>query len=300
MTSLRLDSLPPLTRPAVVVGFSGWPDAAEVGSGAVAFLIRVLGASRFASIDPEPYFVFGETRPSSLVLDAGGRVLSWPSSEFFAAHDPSGRDLLLFLGREPSVRWPDFVDTLLDLAESLDGSPLFTLGGTYDRVSHRGDARVSAWSPTMELRHVLARMEVPFSAYEGPTSIQTALVEGCRRRGLPCASLWGHAPHYVTGVPNPKVVHALLRRLAALLGLDVDLTALAAAGDELETQIEQALRGRDDLLDYVRRLDAGGAPDWEPGLSATPSPAEAPSTERIINDLETLLRRLDEDDEDDT
>ena len=39
MAELLIDSLPPLEHPAIVVGFSGWPDAAEVGSGAVAYLI---------------------------------------------------------------------------------------------------------------------------------------------------------------------------------------------------------------------------------------------------------------------
>jgi proteasome assembly chaperone (PAC2) family protein len=195
MVELQIDSLPTLDRPAVVVGFSGWPDAGEVASGAVAYLIRTLGASRFAWVDPEQFFVFGEARPSTLVAEPGGRVLTWPSCEFFSARDPSGRDLVLFLGREPGVRWRAFVATVLDLAERLGGSPVFALGSTYDRVSHRGPAQVSAWSPTAEIRHTLETMGVRFSAYEGPSGIQSALKERCRERGLPAASLWGHAPH---------------------------------------------------------------------------------------------------------
>lgn len=283
----------------MVVGFNGWPDAADVGSGAVAYLIRTLGASRFASLDPERFFVFGEARPSSLVTDDGGRVLTWPSGEFFTARDPSGRDLVLFLGREPGVRWRAFVAALLDLAERVGGSPIFALGSTYDRVSHRGAAQVSGWSPTAEIRHTMESMGVRFSAYEGPSSIQAALMEGCRDRGLPAASLWGHAPHYVTGVPNPKVVHALLQRLAALVGLSVDLGALATAGAELEGQIELALQGRDDLQEYLRQLEAAGSERWDPLAvpQDEPSSGEAPSTESIIDDLESFLRQLNDDDE---
>ena len=62
--ALRVDEWPNLSHPAVVFGFTGWPDAAEVGSGALAFLVKTLGATRFASLDPEPFFMFGQSRPS--------------------------------------------------------------------------------------------------------------------------------------------------------------------------------------------------------------------------------------------
>jgi proteasome assembly chaperone (PAC2) family protein len=284
---LQLDYTPPLDRPPLVLAFSGWPDAGEVGSGAVGYLIRALGATRFASLDPEPFYSFSQTRPSTVVAEGTQRVLSWPTAEFFAARDPSGRDLVLFLGREPNLRWRDFVRTVVELAAQLHAGPVLTLGGTYDRVSHRGPATISGWSPTPELRHSLASMGVRFTSYEGPSSIQSAVLEGCARRELPSASLWGHAPHYVTGVANVKVAYTLLERLAELLGLAVELEPLSAAGQQLEVQIEQALAGRSDLQDYVRSLEARMPEDDDDPASA----------ERIIEGVESFLRELDEDDD---
>ncbi len=291
--ALVFDELPSLDRPPLVVSFSGWPDAAEVGSGAVAYLIRTLEATRFASIDPEPFYVFGESRPSTLVLEGVERALSWPASEFFAARDSGGRDMVLFLAREPNLRWRAYLDLLLGLAERLGAGPVVSLGGTYDRVSHRGPPSVSGWSPTAELRQQMARMGLQFTGYQGPSSIHSALMEACRERGTAAASLWGHAPHYVSGVANPKVANALLEHLAALLGLELELGALGSAARELEAQIEQALLGRSDLSDYVRGISAAAS-----NPRAEPAPEGVPSAESIVEDLEAFLRQLREDDED--
>jgi len=285
--------MPELERPVLVAAFSGWPDAAEVGSGALAYLIRTLGAKRFATLDPEPFYVFGESRPTTLVIGGGERALTWPASEFFAARDPSGRDLVLFLAREPNVRWHEYLQAVLDLAERLQVGPLVSLGGTYDRVSHRGAATVSGWSPTPELRHSLASLGVRFTNYEGPSSIQAALMEACTRRGIAGASLWGHAPHYVSGIANPKVAHTVLLRLVELLGLQVDLDALAVAGRDMEAQIEQVLLGRQDLSDYVLGLQ------MHPYETPETSGQDAlPSTQSIVEDLEAFLRQLESDDDD--
>jgi hypothetical protein len=149
----------------------------------------------------------------------------------------------------------------------------------------------------------LGQLGLRFNTYQGPSSIQSALMEACAKRAVPAASLWGHAPHYVSGAPNPKVAHALLERLRVLLDLDVDLTPLEVAGRDLEAQIEQALLGRDDLRNYVRRLEepiAEPAQESDSASSAEESagPVSLPSAESIIDDLESLLRQIREDDED--
>jgi hypothetical protein len=93
------------------------------------------------------------------------------------------------------------------------------------------------------------------------------------------------------------VVHALLQRLVGLAGLSVDLGALATAGAELEAQIEQALQGRDDLQEYVRQLEATTTERWNPLIAEQPepTPGSTPSAESIIDDLESFLRQLDDD-----
>ena len=93
---------------------------------------------------------------------------------------------------------------------------MIALGGTYDAVSHRGQVSLSghATSPELE-RAAWTSFGITGSSYEGPSSVQSALLEACRERNIGAASLWGHAPHYVRAAPNPKVSHAMLQRAAA-------------------------------------------------------------------------------------
>src|SRR5205823_6947089 len=180
---LNIPSVPGLRSPALVTAFQGWPDAGEVASGALRYLVRNLGATRFAEIGPEEFYIFTEVRPHSIQVRPGQRTLRWPSNDFYYWNNPgAGPDLLLFLGREPNLRWNAYTSAVIDLAERCGVSLLVTLGGTYDAVSHHGEPTVSGIGSTPRLRHTLEAMGVSFSQYQGPSSVQTALLDAARRR----------------------------------------------------------------------------------------------------------------------
>ena len=138
-----------------------------------------------------------------------------------------------------------------------------------------------------------------FSQYQGPSSVQTALLDAARRRGIPAASLWGHAPHYIQSVPNAKVCHGVLAKLNALVGLSLDLDELQVASLALETQVDAALSGNQELQSYVERLDAGMVEDEPPDDLASlveeeqeqEPPGEIPSSDVVLRELEDFLRR---------
>lgn len=300
MDYLSIHSMPELRDPALVVAFQGWPDAGEVASGALRYLVRNLGATRFAELAPEEFYVFTETRPHSIQVRPGQRTLRWPSNDFYYWANPGGRrDLLLFLGREPNLRWAAYTTAVMELAERCGVTLLVTLGGTYDAVSHHGEVQVTGIGTTPRLRHTLEAVGVSFSQYQGPSSVQTALLDAARRRGVPAASLWGHAPHYIQAVPNVKVCHGVLTRLNALIGLSLDLDELKGASRALEARVDEALAGNDELQSYVSRLDQGlvdeEPPDdladlLEPAEPEEP-PGEIPSSDVVLRELEEFLRQ---------
>ncbi len=138
MDALKIHELPSLRTPTLIAAFAGWPDAGEVASGSARYLARKLRARRFAELDPVEFYVFTETRPTTIILAPGQRALEWPSNEFFAWHDPAGiRDLVIFQGREPNVNWPGYIDAVLDLAERCGVTQLLALGGTYAVIHHQ-------------------------------------------------------------------------------------------------------------------------------------------------------------------
>lgn len=300
MDALKIQELPSLRSPILVAAFAGWPDAAEVASGTAHFLSRKLRARRFAEIDPEEFYVFTESRPNTLILAPGQRALEWPSNEFFAWHNPNGeRDIVILQGREPNLNWREYVDIIIDLAGRLGVSQLIALGGTYDAVSHRGQVSLSGHATSPELRDALAEFGITASSYEGPSSVQSALLEACREKNILAASLWGHAPHYVRAAPNPKVSHAMLRVLKTLLGVELDLTELEVAGEALEAKVDAAMLENPELRDYVEQLDIVEEPVREPTVEELMAdlPLSRPDPAEIMRELEEILKQRQPDGE---
>ncbi|MFN8634341.1 MAG: PAC2 family protein [Chloroflexota bacterium] len=291
--ALKIQELPSLRKPILVAAFAGWPDAAEVASGTARFLTRKLRASRFAEIDPEEFYVFTETRPNTVILAPGQRALEWPSNEFLSWNNPNGeRDVVILQGREPNLNWHEYVEIVLGLAERLGVSQVVVLGGTYDAVSHRGQVSLSGQASTPELQETFDGFGITSSSYEGPSSVQSALLEGCRERNLQAASLWGHAPHYVRAAPNPKVSHAMLRVLRVLLGVEIDLTELEVAGEALEAKVDAAMRENPELRDYVEQLDVMIEPEPEQTVEdmLADLPISRPDPAEVMRELEELLK----------
>ena len=95
-----------------------------VASGSMKYLLRKLRAHRFASIDPEEFYDFTETRPTTKLRTPWQRDVRWPRNEFhYHVRRGEGPDFLLFLGREPNLRWRTYIDIVLGLAERCGVSP---------------------------------------------------------------------------------------------------------------------------------------------------------------------------------
>ena len=106
MDFLKVDAQPGLKAPVVVCAFSGWNDAASAATNAARFIVRRLGARKFATIDAEPFYDFKEQRPSVRITARGDREVNWPSNDFFYARNPTGpHDVVIFIGTEPALRW---------------------------------------------------------------------------------------------------------------------------------------------------------------------------------------------------
>lgn len=293
---LTVDDHPELRSPTVVAAFAGWPDAGEVGTGSLRYLLRKLRAQRFAAIDAEAFYDFTDVRPQTSLVRPWEREIKWPANEFHYWQRPGGPDLVLFLGREPSLRWKTYIAALFELFDRLGVAQVVTLGGTFDSVPHTGRPRVSGAAADAALRAALQALDVHPSTYEGPTSIHSALLDACRQRGLPAGSLWGHAPHYLQAAPNVKVCYGVLQKLTALLDLPVDLEEIRGASRALELRVERLLADNEQLRTYVRQLEAseGIAPSdegaAEPEEPAGPPPP-VPTPEAVLQELEEFLRQ---------
>lgn len=290
MAHLRIDRRPDLHNPVAVVAFAGWNDAASAATDAARFVIRRLGARKFAHIDAEEFYDFRENRPTVSIGVGGSRELTWPTNDFYYARNPSGpHDIILNVGVEPDLGWRRFTTAHLKLYEDLGVSLVVSLGALMADVPHTRPTRVTGSAPDPE---VAARLDLSMSRYEGPTGIVGVLSDSLRRSGIDTASLWANVPHYITTSQNPQATTALLARLQELLGLTFDLHELEASGRRFVSEVETALSGNPEVAEYVRRLEAAmDNPDESPpeGLG------ELPTAREVLFDVEEFLRSQRDD-----
>lgn len=269
---------PELSKPALVCAFAGWNDGGEAATTAAAYLRDRWTASRFGSVDPEEFFDFQVNRPAVTLTEGTTRKIDWPANDFFHASLPE-RDVIVFIGIEPNVRWRTFCEAIVDAAKGLGVEVVLTLGAFLADVPHTRPAPTTATSPDPSLLDQLG--SVP-SRYEGPTGITGVLHDAAARAGLPSVSLWAAVPHYLPAGPNPRAALALVEKASVALGVTVATDTLVRAAESWEGQVSSMIEENGDLAAYVQRLEETA--DERDEL------IEMPSGEALAAELERFLR----------
>ncbi len=284
---------PELESPTLLFAFSGWADAAESATHALHYLIKHLGATKFAELDPQEFYDFTQVRPHVGFNDEGERVITWPANEFFVWRGrPDHGDLVMVVGIEPSLQWRKFSQVVLDVAQDLAVSRVVQLGALLDAVPHTRAPWMTGTATSPEMMEQFEGVEVRRSRYTGPTGISSVLMDSFRRQGTPFMSVWGHAPHYLQVAPNPKVSLGLLTAVGSLLGVDIDMKPMRSEGDDFERRVAQVVAQEPNVNKYVERLEAHYDNRMGRGASAWD---ELPAPEETMNDLEEFLRQQRQD-----
>ena len=288
MLGLTLDRRPELRDPALIVAFAGWNDAGEAASAAVRWLVRRLPSQRMGSIDPEYYHDFTSTRPTVRQI-AGERRITWPAHDAYYHTDPAKpRDIVLLVAREPELRWRTYCETVLALAREVGATMLISLGAFLGDTPHSRPVPLSGFATTPGLGHDLYRVGVDMPNFEGPTGITGVVYDFARHDHLYSVSLWAAVRQYLPKTANPKAALALVRALNRLLDFNVDLQRLEAASAFFERQVDEAIARDRRASGYLRELER--RTDVEPAERTEEPPAELPSAEEVIRDLESFLR----------
>jgi proteasome assembly chaperone (PAC2) family protein len=276
--SVIFEDRPELERPVLVTAFKGWNDAGESATEAAEFLKNAWGAQPFARLDPEDFFDFQVTRPVVKLVDGVSRVIEWPSCEFSFGR-AGGRDVVLFVGIEPNVRWRTFATSIVDVGRGLGAEQLITLGAFLADVAHTRPVPVVGSAPTPEDSE---RLGLQTSRYEGPTGIVGVLHDISNRSQLPSVSFWAAAPHYLPAGVNPKATLALVQRVSSFLGIDVDVTELLPSVQAWEQRVSELVAENDALTEYVQRLEEAANDEIQIG--------NLPSGEALAAEVERFLR----------
>jgi proteasome assembly chaperone (PAC2) family protein len=313
---------PELRNPVVIAAFAGWNDAADAATTAVKFLIDRWKPIKFAEIEAEEFYVFTETRPTVSTSKGTLRAITWPSNQFLSYAAPQfDRDIILYLGVEPQLKWKTFTSAFLEVCKRFNISEALLLGAFLANIPHSMEVPISGFSSNADMLERLLEIDVHSSRYEGPTGMVGVLQDTFRRSNIPVSSLWAAAPHYLAATPNIKVTAALLTYLNTFLSFDLDLSDIQADAQRFEEQITMLVARDPEASAYVRKLEeqAGEILDEDDDeqeddagdMLINPdrpiSTGPLPSADSLIRSVEELLRKerennqqksdLDEDDE---
>ncbi len=287
MTALRWDNRPEdLRSPVLLFAFTGWNDAGEAASGALAAIEDGLGAKQAGAIDPEDFYDFQVSRPTIDLSKEPGPALGWPEVRISVARPAnSDSDLILVTGSEPSHRWRGFSDLIVDMARDLGVDRVVGLGALLADIAHTRDARLTAISSSPG---IIEGMGFRSPTYSGPTGIVGVIHTAAGAAGFDTVSLWVPVPHYLGGAPNPKGALALVRALGRIAGVRMPLARLEEAVLRYEREVSEAVEHDPDAGALVERLERAADREEE-----QLDPGTIPSGDAIADEIQGFLRRRD-------
>lgn len=320
MTFIEYSQELELRNPVLIAAFGGWNDAADAATTVLKFLIDRWKPLRFGEIDGEEFFLYTETRPTVQFTKGTLRKLVWPGGRFLAyTSDPKlDHDIVLYVGPEPQLRWKTFAREFLGACNHLHISEVLLLGAFLANIPHSATVPITGSASHPDLVERLGELDVRDSRYEGPTGMVGVIQETLNQAGIPTASLWAAAPHYLAATPNIKVTAALLTYLNAFLNVDLDLQEIQSDAVRFDEQITVLVDRDPEAREYVRKLEKQAEEeekeddedeeekedDEEDDMVIHPdrvaSTGPLPSADLLIRGVEELLRQQREQQQQDT
>ncbi|MGH7224767.1 MAG: PAC2 family protein [Gemmataceae bacterium] len=257
---LRFLHRPALSETTLVLAFDGWMDGGDVSTGTVQRLVDLLEARPIAEIEPESFYIYNFPgsmelaalfRPRIEIEDGLIKTIELPAATFFA-HEAA--NLLLFLGKEPNLRWPTFADCVLEFLRVLDVQRILFVGSFGGAVPHTREPRLHVTCSEEEMLPEMEHYAVRRTAYEGPGSFSSYLMTRMPEVGVRMATLAAEIPGYLQG-PNPVCIEAVTRRLAKILRLPLDLAPLRSASTEWELAVTAAIEKDEEMVAKVREME---------------------------------------------
>jgi len=240
--------------PLLIAGFEGWGNALNVSDGMVSFLIRKLGARRFARVNPDLFYRYDRSRPYVDIVEGVLKEVSSPGGEFYAAPGRScGKDVVILKSEEPHLRWGHFLDILFSLCQDLGIQSIFTIGSMYDNVLH-SDRIVSGVASDETLFSRMKQKQIVPITYQGPSAIHSTIHLEAKKRGIHSLSLWCHCPYYLEGAVHFGLLAHLGNLLSFFGGFELDTREMETEWKKLNRQIQGLIEGNPELQTMITEI----------------------------------------------
>jgi len=237
---------------------AAWPGISNVSIIVATYLQRKLNFKKLAEVNAAYFF-----DPIGVVVE--NNVIEaphFPRSEFYYwKNEGSGGDIILFTGEaQPTAKGYELANCVLDVAMKFQARRIYTCAAALTRIHHTESPNVWGVATTPLVAEELHNYNLVQRGNFQIAGLNGLLLGAAKERGIDGVCLLGEVPTYTTRIQNPMAALAILRVLAVMLDIKVDMAELVQLAGEMKERMKQvAAEAMGEYIDYFTE------PIWEHG-----------------------------------
>ena len=253
---IRITARPKLKTPNLL---AAWPGIGNVAMIIANYLKTKLNFKELGYIEPAYFFdPIGVAVKDNVVEEP-----TFPQSDFYYYKNSSGKDLILFIGDDqPASKSYELAHCLLDVGGRFGTERIYTCAAAMTRIHHTEAPKVWGVATSHLVTYSLKEYNLESSSNLQIAGLNGLLLGVAKEREIDGVCLLGEVPSYASRVPNPMAALAVLKVLAQMLEIKVDLAEMAKMAVDAAEKIKQvAAQAMEEYIDYFTE------PIWERGES---------------------------------
>jgi uncharacterized protein len=204
---------------------ASWPGIGNVSLILAKYLKEKLHAEEIGTIDPIEFYNPIGVMVKNNIIEAP----QFPESKFYCWHNPeTDRGLLLFISDEqPSSKGYDLASCVLDVGKRFKLRRVFTCAAAIAKIHHTEMPHVWGAATNERLIEDIKDYDIILRGDIQIAGLNGLFLGVAKERGIDGVCLLGEVPMYTTRIPNPKAALAILKVMAEMLKIKIDMADLA-------------------------------------------------------------------------
>ncbi len=231
--SISLMEMPQVER---CVMLASWPGIGNVSLILARYLKEKLGAREVGEIDPVHFF----EPVGVMVRENVVEEPRFPESKFYYwEKEDKSLGLVLFIGEEqPRPRGYEMVETVLDAAEQMGVSRIFSCAAAVTKIHYSEETKVWGVATRPELLDEFSRYKVVLRGTLRIAGLNGLILGRAKERGIDGLCLLGEVPGFATQMAHHKAALAVLSVLAEMLEIEIDTDELEGVSKQSELEMD--------------------------------------------------------------
>jgi proteasome assembly chaperone (PAC2) family protein len=238
---------------------ASWPGIGNVAMIVATYLKKKLDFKELGEIESSAFFDAIGVIAKDNVIEAP----QFPQNKFYYWKNvkAKGSDLILFIGDDqPITKAYELANCVLDVGVRFQAKRIYTCAAALSRIHHSEPPRVWGVVTSPHMSGVLEKHGLVPRGNLQIAGLNGLLLGVTKERKIEGICLLGEVPVYATRIQNPMAALAVLKVLAEMLEIEIDVTELDQIAKETVDSMKQlAAEAMGEYIDYFTQ------PIWEYG-----------------------------------